>query len=278
MRRSSTTALEVGTHAQPPATRGAPGDPPLLAAIRARPLPRHVAIIMDGNGRWARARGLPRVAGHREGVKAARETVRAAGRVGIEHLTLYAFSSENWTRPEAEVAFLMRLLKSSVDRELPELLDANVRLRVLGELAPLDGGVRQSVERALRRTAANSGLTLSIALNYGGRRELVRAVRAVASRVARGELAPDAIEEADIAGALDTVGVPDPDLLIRTSGEFRLSNFLLWQVAYTELVVLPVLWPDFAPRDLYLAIAEYQRRSRRFGGLEGAEAHVPPVR
>lgn len=239
----------------------------LLEAVRAEPLPRHVAIIMDGNGRWARARGLPRVAGHREGVKAARETVRAAGRLGLEYLTLYAFSSENWTRPAAEVDFLMRLLESSVVEELSELVRNNVRLRVLGETATLTPGVRASVERAQDATEANTGLTLLIALNYGGRRELVRAVRAIAGRVARGELRPEAIEEADIARALDTAGVPDPDLLIRTSGEFRLSNFLLWQVAYTELLVLPTPWPDFSPRDLYLAVADYQRRSRRFGGV-----------
>ncbi len=245
----------------------------LLEALRAEPLPQHVAIIMDGNGRWARARGLPRVAGHREGVTAARETVRAAGRLGIGYLTLYAFSSENWNRPPTEVDFLMRLLESSVLEELPELIRNNVRLRVLGETTTLAQGVRASVERALRATEANTGLTLLIALNYGGRRELVRAVRELAARVARGELHPEAVEEADIARGLDTAGVPDPDLLIRTSGEYRLSNFLLWQVAYTEFLVLPTLWPDFTPRDLYLAVADYQRRSRRFGGLSPGGVH-----
>jgi undecaprenyl diphosphate synthase len=239
----------------------------LLDGLRQQPLPRHVAVIMDGNGRWAGQRGLPRVAGHREGVRAARETVRAAGRLGIGYLTLYAFSSENWSRPAAEVSFLMKLLESSVEEELPGLLDNNVRLRALGDLTSLDDGVRRSVERAIHATERNTGLTLLIALNYGGRRELVRAVRAVAESVARGALAPGAIDESTIAGALDTAGVPDPDLLIRTSGEYRLSNFLLWQVAYTELLVLPTLWPDFSPRDLYGAVAEYQRRSRRFGGV-----------
>jgi len=239
----------------------------LLDSIRQQPLPRHVAVIMDGNGRWAGLRGLPRVAGHREGVRTARQTVRTAGRLGIEVLTLYAFSSENWTRPAAEVSFLMRLLESSVDEELPGLIENNVRLRALGELDTLADGVRRSVERAVLATQGNTGLTLQIALNYGGRRELVRAVRSLAVRVSRGELAPEAIDEAGIGAALDTAGVPDPDLLIRTSGEYRLSNFLLWQVAYTELVVLPTLWPDFAPQDLYGAVAEYQRRSRRFGGL-----------
>ncbi len=239
----------------------------LLDSIRQQPLPRHVAVIMDGNWRWAGLRGLPRVAGHREGVRTARQTVRTAGRLGIEVLTLYAFSSENWTRPAAEVSFLMRLLESSVDEELPGLIENNVRLRALGELDTLADGVRRSVERAVLATQGNTGLTLQIALNYGGRRELVRAVRSLAVRVSRGELAPEAIDEAAIGAALDTAGVPDPDLLIRTSGEYRLSNFLLWQVAYTELVVLPTLWPDFAPQDLYGAVAEYQRRSRRFGGL-----------
>jgi undecaprenyl diphosphate synthase len=251
----------------PAADALAAGDSALLERIRRQPLPRHIAVIMDGNGRWAGLRGLPRVAGHREGVRAAREVVRTAGRLGIEYLTLYAFSSENWTRPAAEVNFLMRLLESSVDEELPSLVENNVRLRILGETEGVGEGVRRSVERAVRETERNTGLTLLIALNYGGRRELVRALRSLAAAVARGELAPDAIDEAGIAGALDTAGVPDPDLLIRTSGEYRLSNFLLWQVAYTELLTLPTLWPDFAPRDLYGAIAEYQRRSRRFGGV-----------
>ena len=251
----------------PAADAVAAGDAALLEAIHSQPLPRHIAVIMDGNGRWAGLRGLPRVAGHRKGVRAARETVRAAGRLGIGYLTLYAFSSENWARPPAEVSFLMRLLESSVDEELPGLVDNNVRLRILGELSVLDQGVRRSVERAVRATEGNTGLTLLIALNYGGRRELVRAVRLLAGRVAEGALAPEAIDEATISAALDTAGVPDPDLLIRTSGEYRLSNFLLWQVAYTELLVLPTLWPDFSSRDLYGAVAEYQRRSRRFGGL-----------
>ncbi len=255
----------VSGHPEPP-TSTEP-DAELLDSLRERPLPRHVAIIMDGNGRWAGTRGLPRVAGHREGVKAARATVRTASRLGLEYLTLYAFSSENWTRPVAEVDFLMRLLESSVDAELPELSRNNVRLRVLGETSGLAAGVRAAIDRAMRATAGNSGLTLLIALNYGGRRELVRAIQTVAGRVARGELRPETIGEGEVTAALDTAGMPDPDLLIRTSGEFRLSNFLLWQVAYTELLVLPVLWPDFSPRDLCLAVAEYQRRSRRFGGV-----------
>ncbi len=244
-----------------------PTEETLLAAIKTRPLPRHVAIIMDGNGRWAGRRGLPRIAGHREGVRAARETVRAAGRLGLGYLTLYAFSSENWNRPASEVEFLMGLLESSIDRELPELLDSNVRLRVIGRLGDLAPTVRRGVERALAATAANTGLTLIIALNYGGRRELLEAVRTLGRRVQAGELAPDEIDETQLADCLDTRGVPDPDLLIRTSGEMRVSNFLLWQIAYAELWVTPVLWPDFSPRDLYQAIADYQQRSRRFGGV-----------
>ena len=254
-----------GPGAQAPASTEP--DAELLETLRAQPVPRHVAIIMDGNGRWARARSLPRGAGHREGVKAARSAVRTASRIGIGYLTLYAFSSENWTRPPAEVDFLMRLLESSVEQELPELIQNNVRLRVIGEMAGLDAGVRAAIDRGIGATAANTGLTLLIALNYGGRRELLRAIQALAGRVARGELQPEAISEGDLSAALDTAGVPDPDLLIRTSGEFRLSNFLLWQVAYTELLVLPVLWPDFSSRDLCLAVADYQRRTRRFGGV-----------
>jgi undecaprenyl diphosphate synthase len=245
----------------------APVDQALLEAVRARPLPRHVAIIMDGNGRWARSRGLPRVAGHREGVVAARSTVQAAARLGLEYLTLFAFSSENWSRPVTEVDFLMRLLQSAVEEELPELTRNNVRLRVLGETDSLSAGVQASVGRAVAATAPNTGLTLMIALNYGGRRELVRAIRRLAARARRGELDPERIDDADVTAALDTAGIPDPDLLVRTSGEYRLSNFLLWQVAYTELLVLPMLWPEFGPRDLYEAVAEYQRRTRRFGGV-----------
>jgi len=263
------SAWDGGSAAEPASTEdtGGASDSDLLAQIRAEPVPRHVAVIMDGNGRWARSRGLPRVAGHREGIKAARETVRAAAQAGLGYLTLYAFSSENWARPAAEVSFLMTLLEDSVEAELPGFMEHGVRLRILGEQAALSSGVRASLERAVAATRANQRITLQIALNYGARREIVRAVRAIALRVARGEIDPSAIEEADLAAALDTAGAPDPDLLIRTSGEYRLSNFLLWQMAYTELLVLPKLWPDFAARDLFLAIADFQRRSRRFGGL-----------
>ena len=240
-------------------------DSELLARVKALPLPQHVAIIMDGNGRWATQRGLNRVAGHREGVKAARAVVRAAHEAGIRFLTLYAFSSENWSRPSIEVTTLMTLLERSIDQELPELQANNVRLRVIGRPNGVPSSVRRGIERAVAATAGNTGLTLFMAFNYGGRDELVDAARALARQVQAGKLRPEDIDEARVGQALYTRGVPDPDLLIRTSGEMRVSNFLLWQIAYTELVVTPTLWPDFGARDLYLAVAEYQRRDRRFG-------------
>ncbi|HXU89828.1 MAG TPA: isoprenyl transferase [Methylomirabilota bacterium] len=245
----------------------APAETKLLEEVRAQPRPAHVAVIMDGNGRWATARGLPRVAGHREGVKAARAIVRAADAIGLRYLTLYAFSTENWNRPEDEVTMLMRLLEESIYRELPEFMENNVRLRVIGRAAGVPSPVRRGLDHVVRATEGNTGLTLLVAFNYGGRDELIDAFRALARRVHRGELAPDDISEADVSGALYTDGVPDPDLLIRTSGEMRISNFLLWQIAYTELWITPTLWPDFAPADLYRAVAEFQGRNRRFGGV-----------
>ena len=245
----------------------APDETKLLEQVRAQPRPGHVAIIMDGNGRWATSRGLPRVAGHREGVKAARAIVRAADAIGLRYLTLYAFSTENWSRPEDEVTMLMRLLEESIYGELPELMDNNVRLRVIGRTAGVPAPVRRGLEHVVAETEKNTGLTLLVAFNYGGRDELLDAFRVLARRVQMGELAPDGISEADVNGALYTDGVPDPDLLIRTSGEMRVSNFLLWQIAYTELWITPTLWPDFGPADLYRAVADYQGRSRRFGGV-----------
>jgi undecaprenyl diphosphate synthase len=245
----------------------APGDTKLLEEVRAQPRPAHVAIIMDGNGRWATARGMPRIAGHREGVKTARAIVRAADAIGLRYLTLYAFSTENWSRPEDEVTMLMRLLEESIYRELPELMDNNVRLRVIGRTAGVPLPVRRGLDHVVAETEKNTGLTLLVAFNYGGRDELLDAFRALARRVQAGELAPDGISEADVSGALYTHGVPDPDLLIRTSGEMRVSNFLLWQIAYTELWITPTLWPDFAPADLYRAVADFQGRTRRFGGV-----------
>jgi undecaprenyl diphosphate synthase len=226
-----------------------------------------VAVIMDGNGRWATRRGLPRVAGHREGVKAARALVRAADAVGLRFLTLYAFSTENWSRPEDEVTTLMRLLEESIYRELPELMERNVRLRVIGRPTGVPLPLRRGIDHVVRETRANTGLTLLMAFNYGGRDELLDAFRALAERVRVGELTPADISEAHVSQALYTDGVPDPDLLIRTSGEMRISNFLLWQIAYTELWMTPTLWPDFGAGDLYRAVAEFQQRTRRFGGV-----------
>jgi undecaprenyl diphosphate synthase len=237
----------------------------LRQRIMARPLPRHVAVIMDGNGRWATRRGLPRVAGHGEGVKAVRSVVRTAGELGIEFLTLYAFSSENWKRPHQEVSTLMTLLERSIERELPELMERNVRFRVIGRPDGVPARVGERIQRIIETTARNTGLTLLMAFNYGSRDELVDAARTLAREVARGALRPEDIDEARVARALYTGGVPDPDLLIRTSGELRLSNFLLWQLAYTELWMTPTLWPDFGAREFCLAVADFQQRNRRFG-------------
>ncbi|MBI1847213.1 MAG: isoprenyl transferase [Candidatus Rokubacteria bacterium] len=239
----------------------------LLERARAQPVPAHVAIIMDGNGRWATRRGLPRVAGHREGVKAARTIVRAADALGLRYLTLYAFSTENWSRPENEVTLLMRLLEESVLRELPELMERNARLKVIGRTRGVPLPVRRGIDRVVGATAANTGLTVQMAFNYGGRDELLDAFRALARRVQAGELAPEDISEADVSHALYTADAPDPDLLIRTSGEMRISNFLLWQIAYTELWVTPTLWPDFGGADLYRGVLDFQGRTRRFGGV-----------
>jgi undecaprenyl diphosphate synthase len=222
-------------------------------------VPRHVAIIMDGNGRWAKARGLPRAAGHRAGAEAARATLRAAGEAGVECLTLYAFSSENWRRPAQEIADLTGLLRFYIQRELDSLHREGIRLRILGDHTAFETDVAAMVDEAVARTASNSRMTLAIALNYGARTELVRAARAAAES---GE-----IDEAAIERALDTRDLPPLDLLIRTSGEQRLSNFLLWQAAYAELLFVDTLWPDFGGDALRAALAEYARRERRYGGL-----------
>jgi undecaprenyl diphosphate synthase len=237
----------------------------LRRRVMARPVPRHVAVIMDGNGRWATSRGLPRVAGHGEGVKAVRSIVRTAGELGVEFLTLYAFSSENWQRPHQEVSTLMALLERSIERELPELMERNVRFRMIGRPEGVPPRVGERIRRLVDTTAANTGLTLLMAFNYGGRDELVDAVRTIAREVQRGALRPEDIDEVRVSRALYTDGIPDPDLLIRTSGELRLSNFLLWQVAYTELWMTSTLWPDFGAREFCLAVADFQQRDRRFG-------------
>ena len=243
-----------------------------LAAPRPAPaaggaIPRHVAIIMDGNGRWAGRRLLPRLAGHRAGVEAVKRVTRAARELGIEVLTLYAFSSENWRRPEEEVRDLMGLLKRFIVDEIEDLVSENVRLRIIGDYRRFKPDVVAEVDRAVARTAANTGATLVIALNYGAQAELARAARTLAERVADGSMSADAVNEDAIEALLETRDLPPLDLLIRTSGEHRLSNFLLWQAAYSELVFTDTLWPDFDRAGLEAALTEYAGRQRRFGGL-----------
>ncbi|WP_428428534.1 isoprenyl transferase [Pararhizobium sp.] len=232
-----------------------------------RNVPTHVAIIMDGNGRWANSRGLPRTMGHRKGVEAVREAVRTAGEVGIRYLTLFAFSSENWSRPEAEVSDLMGLLKAFIRRDLADLHHQNVRIRVIGDRNNLRGDILPLLLEAEDTTRNNTGITLVIAFNYGSRDEMTRAMQALAVDVAQGRLTADQITPERIASKLDTAGIPDPDLVLRTSGEERLSNFLLWQAAYSELLFVPELWPDFT-REVFLnALTTYAGRERRYGGL-----------
>ena len=229
--------------------------------------PEHVAIIMDGNGRWAKARSLPRVAGHRAGVEALRKTVRAAADMGIAWLTVYAFSSENWSRPKSEVSDLMGLLKLFIRRDLAELHQSGVKVKVIGEREGLAPDIAALLEEAESLTAANSALNLVIAFNYGGRDEIVRAARRIADAAARGELPGEDVTPEIFARYLDTAGIPDPDLVIRTSGEQRMSNFLPWQSAYSELVFLPCYWPDFTREHLAEALSQYTARERRFGGV-----------
>lgn len=230
-------------------------------------LPEHVAIIMDGNGRWAKQRGLPRVMGHRRGVEAVRETVKAAGECGLKYLTLFAFSSENWRRPEAEVSDLLGLLKAFIRRDLAELHRENVRVRVIGDRKGLKDDIKSLLNEAEQTTRDNSGLTLVIAFNYGSRDEIARAAASLARDVLEGRLDALAITPDAITSRLDTAGIPDPDLIIRTSGEERLSNFLLWQAAYSEFLFIPDFWPDFDRQLFFSAIDQYMARDRRFGGL-----------
>lgn len=230
-------------------------------------VPRHVAIIMDGNGRWAKARRLPRVAGHKQGVEAVRRTVRAAGDLGIEALTLYAFSSENWRRPAAEIADLMGLLRHYIRVELKELAREGVKLRIIGDYRKLEPDLVSMLDEAVERTATNDRLTLAIALNYGSQDELLRATRRLMREARAGEIDPDALDDAVFEARLDTFGLPRLDLLIRTSGEQRLSNFLLWQAAYAELIFTDTLWPDFDRDHLAAAIEMFGQRERRYGGL-----------
>ena len=247
-----------------------------MSTIKAAPLPHdtfvvptHVAIIMDGNGRWARARGLPRNVGHRKGAEAAKAAVRSAMEVGVSYLTLYGFSSENWKRPEAEIKDLMDLLRYYLRSEILFLHENGVRLLVIGDRARLASDIVALIEKAESRTAGNGRLTLIIALSYGGRTEITEAARRLARQVAEGRLRPDDIDEAVFSQHLATVGIPDPDVVIRTSGEKRISNFLLWQSAYAEFVFLETLWPDFSRADFEAAIRDYSGRERRYGASAG---------
>lgn len=233
-------------------------------------MPRHIAVIMDGNGRWAKSRGWDRTAGHRAGTDATREIVRHCGRIGVEHLTLYTFSSENWNRPPLEVRALMSLLVEMVHREVDDLHRNNVRLRALGELDRLPDKTRRALEEGIEKTAGNSGLQLHLALSYGGRAEIVEAARRLARGVRAGRFAPDEIDEQHFARSLLSPDVPDPDLLIRTGGDHRISNFLLWQAAYAELWFTDTLWPDFGPAELDKAITSFGARDRRYGRVKEA--------
>ncbi len=228
-------------------------------------LPLHIAVIMDGNGRWAKKRGLPRVMGHRAGMKAVKEITKSCRDLGIKYLTLYAFSSENWKRPKAEVDALMRFLEEYIDKELRSFIKNGIRLNFIGRMGALPDFVRPKLKKAMEATADCGNMTLNVALNYSGRDEIVDAAKKFASQVKAGKLGADDLDEGSFSGFLYTAGQPDPDLLIRTSGEMRISNFLLWQISYAELYVTPKLWPDFRRGDLIDAINEYRKRERRFG-------------
>ncbi len=238
----------------------------LLERFDPERVPAHVAVIMDGNGRWAAKRGLPRVAGHRAGAKAIEEAIAAAIEVGVRYLTLYSFSSENWRRPADEVSALMGLFVEVLKSKLDDLQAEDVRVRVIGDLDGMPSATARAFRDAMEATAGNSTLDLIIALNYGGRSEILHAMRTVARRAAAGTMAPEDVDEDLVATLLYTAGIPDPDLLIRTSGEMRISNFLLWQIAYSEILVTDVLWPDFDRTDFLDSVVEYEKRERRFGG------------
>lgn len=237
----------------------------LKSQINLDKLPRHIAVIMDGNGRWAKEHGMPRVFGHRNGVKAVRETTEACAELGVEYLTLYAFSTENWNRPQLEVTALMSLLVETIRNEVKTLNDNGIRLQAIGDIAKLPAKSHEALLDAMEATKRNPRMTLVLALNYSAKWEIVEAARKLAQQASNGGLRPDDIDEAVFSNALSTKGIPDPELLIRTSGETRISNFLLWQIAYSELYFTPVRWPDFHRENLYQAIFDYQNRERRFG-------------
>lgn len=236
-------------------------------------LPEHIAIIMDGNGRWAKSKGKPRIAGHHEGVVSVREITRECGELDIPYLTLYTFSAENWRRPRKEVDALMRLLVNTIRKEVNDLMQNNVRLSTIGEMDALPEFAQNEMQTAVEKTSGNTGLNLVLALSYGGRQEILTAVKRIANDVNRGNLDPDSINEQIFADCLYTANMPDPDLIVRTSGEARLSNFLLWQSAYAELVITDVMWPDFRQKELYKSIKVYQQRERRFGEVLDLKAN-----
>ena len=245
----------------------------LFEKLDPKRLPKHIAVIMDGNGRWAERRHLPRIAGHRAGVKAAREIIETCAQLKVPYLTLYAFSLENWRRPRAEVDFLMRLLREYLKLEMPRIHKNNIRFLVIGRRADLPPSVQQDIDEAMRLTSRNTGMRLVVALNYGGRAELVDAFNAILDRVRSRGLSAFEADEQTIAEHLYTAGLPDPDLLIRTSGEMRVSNFLLWQIAYAEIYITETLWPDFSRAELLKALVDFEQRERRYGGLGKAPEH-----
>jgi undecaprenyl diphosphate synthase len=249
----------------------------LLGKLDLKKLPQHIATIMDGNGRWAQRRHLPRFAGHRAGINAARTVIETCAQLKIPYLTLYAFSVENWRRPQAEVDFLMRLLREYLKRELPVMHKNNIRFSVIGRAAELPALVRKDLEEATRVTSGNTGMNLAVALNYGGRAELVDAFNSLLADVRAKNVPSFRAEEQSIARHLYTAGLPDPDLLIRTSGEMRVSNFLLWQIAYAEIYVTDTLWPDFSRARLFEALLDFQKRERRYGGLSAPGSHKRPA-
>ena len=228
-------------------------------------LPKHIAIIMDGNGRWARLKNLPRAAGHKEGINSVREIVRVCGEIGVSHLTLYTFSSENWSRPKTEVSAIMKLLLSTIKKEIRNLDDNNVKLSTIGNLKELPSETQKNILDGVKKTKSNTGLNLILALSYGSRQELIRAIKRILTRAKESNLVIDNIDETLLNAELYTADIPDPDLIIRTGGEYRLSNFLLWQSAYSELLISETFWPDFRESDLLKSIADYQNRQRRFG-------------
>jgi undecaprenyl diphosphate synthase len=254
--------------------KGAPDDLD-LSLLDVERIPRHVAVIMDGNGRWAEAHGKKRASGHKAGIKGVRELIRTSSDIGVDYLTIYSFSTENWSRPRAEVRGLMELFASTMAAELAGMHEEGVRIRIIGDLSGLPRRTRETFENAVEQTRDNLGMTLVIAANYGSRYEIIQAARTLASKALQGELSLEqleALDESSFAEYLETSGIPDPDLLIRTSGEYRLSNFLLYQIAYSEFYVTEVLWPDFDRFELCRAFLEYLSRSRRFGGVDGEDA------